>query len=503
MGKSSKTQRYESRIDELFEMAQKVGFTEMVEHLCMNYMFNRNWSVNMIGISGVGKNAIVAKATSVMKNIYPEFNFILFSGLSMLPEDVGGMPGYGRTLADKPFSNYQGENGLAKLLYDFTTTPLTYDYYLFRHIEAAFEPGWKGMIFVDEIAACEEDTKRRIYQFFYDRELNGKRLSDGCMVVFAMNPPSLEEYNLQPMPKPFIDRMSHFVVESTVSDWLKFVREDEIDYSRLLSTISGAKAAILDRCDSMSRKHHKLVIEFVAQNISVFNEYRGRRLSHLSDCLIAFEKFNNVTVKKVVRATAAKMEHQYRMLTQEVQAALVPSVAAEFLSFVAIPEPVTAVSYLRGENTIADIKELINSEDMTAIITKLNDDICHVIGEQGRGVFPEAETNGCLEDESKVAIINDRLFEYLDFLQKEAQDTSVAFMNAFSAKVPGWQQLSDIQNSTRVTNPDHKRIIRKAYDLKGIPSSIPKPMNEGIENPEKKVKGKKQKKQEEAEAAQA
>ncbi len=466
--KKKDVSQFDSRIDELFETSSPLSFSDMVEQICMNYLFNRNWSINMVGVSGVGKNAIIKKATEVMSSVYPNFEFILFSGLSMLPEDVGGMPGYGRTLKGKSREDYDGPDAIKDILYDFTSSKLTYDYYLFNHIEKAFDPEWKGFLFVDEIAACEEDTKRKIYQFVYDRELNGKKLSPGCMVVFAMNPPSLAEYNLQPMPKPFVDRMLHYVVTATVTDWLSYAKKDEKSYDIMRARVRTMAAKSLPECDSNGRDHHHGVIGYVEKNPSIFTEFYARRLTHLSDCITAFEKYAGKPASYFIKNSTAETEHMYRVLMYVTTAALVPKEATEFLSFLGTCDPITAKTYLTGETKLSEVRKYLTSGDKASIITKINNDICEIVKEQGKGLFPDLETNGHLQDQEKVHYVNNRFYDYLELLVEEAPDTAVAFLSEASKYFAAWPELHTEQTKEKPENKKHHATMLTIYRLIGL-----------------------------------
>lgn len=438
MGKtdSSDLKDYQYRMDEIMETSEPVSFTNMVEHIVINYLFNRNWTIDMVGISGTGKNDIIAKAREILG-----IECILFSGLGMLPEDVGGMPGYDRTL----HGDRNKYSDPTDVLYEFFSTEPEYMYYPFNNMKKAFDPEWKGILFVDEIARCEDDTRRKIYQFTYDRELNGRKLSPGCLVVMSMNPPGMAEYNLQPLDRPFEDRVQIFPVKSTVKDWLSFAKGEDAVYDHIRERAKAHKLTRACTSRSRDRKISRSVYEFVRENRGIYSKHQGRRLHHMSDVIIAIEKYFGTDVRNILR-NKNRYSHEYDILTEAVSAATSSSTLTEYVVSASVVMSITAEGIASGQYSSGDYADMLKDPGMASNVTKINDDLVGMISDRMPAHISEDMDN----DQIVAALegITDNVILYLKELNLSSPDIALSFFGSLSTAGARWKEFTEAMHNT-------------------------------------------------------
>jgi len=84
-----------------------------------------------------------------------------------------------------------------------------------------------ALLFLDELNAAPKDVQVASYQLILDRRLGEYVLPDFCFVIAAGNPPDFVP-QLEDMPSPLRNRMSHLTLLPEVKPWLEYAREHDV-----------------------------------------------------------------------------------------------------------------------------------------------------------------------------------------------------------------------------------------------------------------------------------
>ena len=242
-----------SRIDAVWYHGSPVSINQMKDILKLQYKTEqtRKWATWLIGESGIGKNHLQEQVASEL-----QIEYLWFPCKGLQPEDLRGFPALVRKLEG---NGYGGDiTGIKDLLYDYYRKEPTYNFVQLQYLQKAFQPGWKGLMHLDEFAQAGKEVQEMIYMLFYDRRLDDQYLSDGAMLIASMNPPQVNEYMLSKIGKASQDRTAIYKIEATSSEWLAWAR---------------------------TKKLNQTLVDFVADHPYVFDNNKGRRLAHFSDML--------------------------------------------------------------------------------------------------------------------------------------------------------------------------------------------------------------------------
>jgi len=93
-----------------------------------------------------------------------------------------------------------------------------------------------NVLFLDEISAAPPSVQASAYQICLDRRVGEHKFPKNCIVIAAGNRIT-DKAVAYKMPKPLGNRMTHFEMESSVSDWKKWAYTHGID-SRIIAFIN-------------------------------------------------------------------------------------------------------------------------------------------------------------------------------------------------------------------------------------------------------------------------
>ena len=441
---STRFERSESRTNYLWEHAPKISAHGMMEMLLMSYAFMRNWTTMYIGESGAGKNAIpecVAKQLGI--------DFICMNAVNKEPTELA-MP----YIIDKKYS-----------------------FQIMEQLKPAFQPGWKGILHIEEYPQAEMQMRRVLYSLIYERRLDEHRLSDGCMIILSGNPPSNSMYNLADLDLPIEDRIGIMPIETKAIDWLKWARKEELTFTKSIDTI---REKITDRCTSMNtddRAIHSLIISLVEEDPAMFYEVYGRRLHHFSDAVHAIEQYFGEPFAKCVKAPEQKQFVQY-VLTSITN----PDFATRFIQFVLDRSSISGVEILLGSDehfarmkkslaTIAKTISLnsINTEIIDAVIN--HDSVLVLTGDDGTTT------------PAPIDMVVRNYNRYLGLLLKHEPDTAVALLYDMIPKAENaWSDFNRTWDKESMT-PESRWIVEKICDLQGTREAFEAFMKTDTETP--------------------
>lgn len=426
---STKFIRSESRTNYLWEHAAKIGAHGMMEFILMSYGFLRNWTTMFIGESGAGKNDIprwVAQRLGLQ--------FICFNAVNKEPTELA-----------MPFISND-----------------SYRFQIMEAVKPAFNPGWKGILHIEEYPQAEMQMRRVLYSLIYERRLDDHKLSDGCMIVLSGNPPSNSVYNLADLDLPVEDRIGIMPIETKAIDWLRWARKDELSFS---VNIDAMREKIVDRCGSMNpddQPIHQLVISLVDEDPGAFYELYGRRLHHFSDAIHAIEKYFDTTFNKVVQTPERKQFAQY-VLTSVAN----PDFTTRFMQFVIDRTNISGAEILMGSKEHMDrMKKSLATSAKTISLNTINTEMIDAVLNHESILVTVDEAGNKKEVEPAVAARN--YIHYLGVLVKHEPDTAVALMHDMIPKAESkWAEFNRAWDVIAV-EPALRWIVEKICDLQGV-----------------------------------
>lgn len=229
---------------------------------------SRSWTDNMIGYSGVGKSYLV-------KQIATQNDCILIPvPVSELePADLIGIPQPVQIRPNVFIQRYalpdwlphirvdENNQEIYKTFEDGITRPLL-DVDLLgakienrKELQAKWGDNWKdhvkgAVIFLDEInRAVDDQMKNGIFEFVEKGRLHTYELPWNTYRISAMNPPNNNYFvNEMTEEKAFVGRFIHYVLESTVEDWLRWAEKRGIEKS-LRDFIASDPKALMEEED--------------------------------------------------------------------------------------------------------------------------------------------------------------------------------------------------------------------------------------------------------------
>ena len=160
-------------------------------------MNGRNQVPCFVGPSGIGKSQIVAQWVTKMKKEYPDFMMIDLRCATLDPSDFQGLPWKNEKL------------GITEFL------PPEF-----------FPKGGHGVFFLDEVNRGPTAVMNSIMKLLTERCVNERaKLSDGWIIVTAINPADSEAYDVNTMDAALMNRLVMYNV--------KFDNKTFIDYARV------------------------------------------------------------------------------------------------------------------------------------------------------------------------------------------------------------------------------------------------------------------------------
>ena len=269
--KSQNKKQYSSRLEEVWDSKTRINAKELTTIIDVAYKSRSRWTICIVGESGIGK--------SMIPETYAKNNglgFINLKGSGLLPEDIRGFGTVNKCISKDVIRGAGIDEKMGSAIVEYLSSPATYSFHLIPQLAQAFEPGFKGILFLDEFAQSSKEVQDVYFQLIYDRRIDEKVLSEDVIVMTAMNPPGVEEYNLNPLTKAAEDRLEFYVYEPTYVEWCNWASEYGIIPE---------------------------LIDFVRNTPSCFKENKGRRLHNLSD-RISDLRNNEITSTRIIAAAA-------------------------------------------------------------------------------------------------------------------------------------------------------------------------------------------------------
>ena len=426
---STKFVRSESRTNYLWEHAAKANAHGMMEMLLMSYAYLRNWTTMFIGESGAGKNAIpewIAERLGI--------NFICFNAVNKEPTELA-MP---YISGDK------------------------YCFQLMDAIKPAFTPGWKGILHIEEYPQAEMQMRRVLYSLIYERRLDDRTLSDGCMIILSGNPPSNSVYNLADLDLPVEDRIGIMTIETKAADWLAWAKNEELVFGKDIDVL---RDKIVETCGSKNTKMqpiHTLVTSLVEEDPAAFYALYGRRLHHFSDAIHAVEKYFEKPFNKVMETPAHKEFVQYALTS-----VTNPEFTTQFMQFVIDRTNISGIEILKGSKEHADrMRKSLATSAKTISLSSINTEIIDAVVQHTTLLVNEEKDGTKSEIAAAVACRN--YINYLGVLVKHEPDTAVALMHDMIPKAEAsWPEFNRSWD-TIIVEPELRWIIEKLCDLQGV-----------------------------------
>lgn len=247
-----------------------------LENILQNHLIahlrgvSRSWTDNIIGYSGVGKSYLV-------KQIATEKDCVLISiSVSELePADLIGIPQPIQIRPNVFIQRYalpdwlphvcvdENNKEIHKTFEDGITRPMI-DVDLLgakvenrKELQAKWGDDWKehvkgAVIFLDEInRAVDDQMKNGIFEFIEKGRLHTYELPWNTYRISAMNPPNNNYFvNEMTEEKAFVGRSIHYILESTVEDWLRWAEKRGIQKS-IRDFIAADPKALMEEEDDI------------------------------------------------------------------------------------------------------------------------------------------------------------------------------------------------------------------------------------------------------------
>jgi hypothetical protein len=407
---TSENMEKSSRLETLWESSIRFTVSEMKEVLKADYqnIKSRKWTKCMIGESGIGKTWLCKQ---VAGELGIDFETLVGSGLAS--EDIRGFPMPVRKLSHNGYKSDE----VAKVMADYYTTEPVYQFQLLDVLSKVFSPNWKGILLLDEWAQAPKEVQDVFFQIIYDRKMDNKRLSDDVMILSAMNPPYKSEYMVSRISQAAEDRFEFYVVDPTVTEWIKWARNNNID---------------------------RRVIDFVTDFPGVFTTESGRRLHNLSDKISKYSI--NAWESNISGSSKTKVTAYYTipiLLRKEVSSIIKPKSADLFIKHVSKHFLITGSAILSGNNKVmeyvansaADSSRIIHFHRVHKEILLIveypetyMDKNWKKLPNDGEGMSDSEERQFNMEHNWTPLVTN--LLEYMTILSETSPDTVMALLKS-------------------------------------------------------------------------
>lgn len=436
--------QFSSRIEEVWESKVTLSAAELTKIIDMAYSTRSKWTICVVGESGIGKSMI--PETYANKN---GIGFINLKGSGLLPEDIRGFGTMRRDIDTRWLRAPSVDPGdrLASAVEAYVKAPVHYAFNLMPQLAQAFEPGWKGILFLDEFAQASREVQDVYFQLIYDRRIDEKVLSDDVIVMTAMNPPGLSEYALNPLTKAAEDRLEFYVYKPVYTEWCTWAESYGI---------------------------HPDIISFVRNNPSCFEDNKGRRLHNLSDRLSAMHSMGIDSHRLIVAAATACLGGGYA------------SSFVKFMSGVTINSTDILGFRENIEDSIRKLKSLQDDKRVSAI-SSLNRELVSIVSQEKECIriamtsidavrksptqiarSKSAYVLECIEarnainetssDETVAAFVARVILYYAFEMYEKNGDIMVSFMRDLSTKA--WSTLKDRLNEL-MRRPEYSSMVKE------------------------------------------
>ena len=171
----------------------------------------------LMGDQGIGKSATAREAAKIMRSRGKKCRVIDLRLAHCDAGDIKGMPerGNGHVFYEKGdwFPIHVEDRQKLKAMLESIGR---------KYIETTSDDEYV-ILFLDEINRAPRDVQQATFQLIYDRELDGIRLTDKCVIMSAINDNS-DLYQTTRMDPALLDRFFMVKFMPSPDEWLSFLK---------------------------------------------------------------------------------------------------------------------------------------------------------------------------------------------------------------------------------------------------------------------------------------
>lgn len=373
-----------SRLDSICSMGAKISISELLNEIKNAYQYTRNWTILVIGESGIGKSWIIAQAANELN-----IGYIRLAGPGLVAEDIRGLAMPSKTLkTNKEYS--QDIPGLVSIAEDYLRTEPTYKFQLLELLSNIFLPDTEAILFLDEYAQASKEVQDVLFQLIYDRRIDDYILPEGVMVMAASNPTNKSEYMIDKLSKAAEDRFEIYYLEPNPDEWVTWAREYKL-------------------CPD--------VVDWIDIHRSIYKINKGRRLHHFADKISMmsniFGDFNKDNPSHIRRIRL------WGNATIDIQS------TESFIKYMKDIYEITGEQIVSGNTKAFKTLEKLVASNKIATISKINKDITNLLEKGDNIVVHDSKNENKKLGWSSIAR---NILEYLYILKDNHLDTVTALL---------------------------------------------------------------------------